>query len=593
MAGTVTRSRDLTLREVYAHHFGLSVRSILQADRDLLDSQLVDPLKAPAEAWLARKLGPQVCLRARILPWRRIGGVTIVLAPDAATFERHRAALAQTFGPVRLALSATDQITGALARDHGPALARAAECRLPAADSSRDWSAATATRLGLALLALMGGLFTLFPAATFTVLCMAAVLILVLNAALKAAAVIAMAARGRTAPPDPVDLPDRLPVITLLVPLYREREIATELLSRLERLNYPRACLDVCLVLEDNDSTTREALTRTRLMSWIRAITVPEGTLRTKPRALNYALDFARGSIVGVYDAEDAPDPDQLRVVAARFARAAPEVACLQGILDYYNSTANWLTRCFTIEYAGWFRVILPGIARLGFVVPLGGTTLFLRRDVLEKIGAWDAHNVTEDADLGIRLARRGYRTEFIPTVTLEEANGSYLPWIKQRSRWLKGYAITYAVHMRRPLRLWRDLGPLRFAGVQLVFLGTLAQFTLAPLLWSFWLILLGLPHPMAGILTPALTLTLTTFFVASEGINFLVAALGLRRAGKLRLLPWAVTLQAYFPLGSFAVYKGLLELGWKPFWWDKTAHGILRPTRPATPPGRRPASGG
>jgi len=216
-------------------------------------------------------------------------------------------------------------------------------------------------------------------------------------------------------------------------------------------------------VLEDNDTTTRKALCRTSLLTWMRSIVVPEGTLRTKPRALNYALDFARGSIVGVYDAEDSPDPNQLRIVAATFANAGPQVVCLQGILDYYNSGANWLTRCFTIEYASWFRVVLPGYARMGLVVPLGGTTLFFRHDILEKLGGWDAHNVTEDADLGLRLARAGYETVFIPSVTQEEANGRFWPWVKQRSRWLKGYAITYCVHMRDPGRLWRDLGPWRF----------------------------------------------------------------------------------------------------------------------------------
>ena len=185
---------------------------------------------------------------------------------------------------------------------------------------------------------------------------------------------------------------------------------------------------------------------------------------------MNYALDFCRGTIIGVWDAEDAPEPDQIEKVAARFNEAAPNVVCLQGMLDYYNARQNWISRCFTIEYATWWRVVLPGMARLGFVIPLGGTTLFFRRKALEKLGRWDAHNVTEDADLGVRLARHGYVTELIPTVTYEEANCRPWRWVRQRSRWLKGFMITYIVHMRDPAQLLRDLGFKRFMGLQMIF---------------------------------------------------------------------------------------------------------------------------
>ena len=265
--------------------------------------------------------------------------------------------------------------------------------------------------------------------------------------------------------------------------------------------DYPADLLDVILVVEADDQITRDALARSELPLWMRVITVPNGSVKTKPRALNHALDYARGAIVGIYDAEDAPDPDQLQKVVAQFQRSGPEVACLQGVLDYYNPHTNWLSRCFTIEYAGWFRLILPGIARMGLVVPLGGTTLFFRRSVLEELGAWDAHNVTEDADLGLRLARHGYRTDLVATTTHEEANCRTVPWIKQRSRWIKGYMMTWAVHMRRPGLLWRQLGPWRFVGVQVLFLGTIAQFLLAPVLWSLALVPLGVAHPALAVL--------------------------------------------------------------------------------------------
>ena len=172
---------------------------------------------------------------------------------------------------------------------------------------------------------------------------------------------------------------------------------------------------------------------------------MPADALKTKPRAMNYALPFCRGDIVGVYDAEDRPDPGQIRAVVQHLQAAPPEVACVQGYLDFYNSADNWLSRCFTLEYAIWFRVVLLGVQRLGLPIPLGGTSVFFRRGVLEQIGAWDAHNVTEDADLGMRLARFGYRCEMIASTTWEEANCRVGPWIRQRSRWLKGYALTWA----------------------------------------------------------------------------------------------------------------------------------------------------
>ncbi|WP_374303495.1 glycosyltransferase family 2 protein [Paracoccus sp. (in: a-proteobacteria)] len=293
------------------------------------------------------------------------------------------------------------------------------------------------------------------------------------------------------------------------------------------------------------------------------------------------------GNIIGVWDAEDRPDPDQLHTVARRFHFAPADVACLQGALDFYNPRNDWLARCFTIEYAAWFRVILPGVARLGLVVPLGGTTLFFRRDALEQVGAWDAWNVTEDADLGVRLARRGWRTEIIDTTTDEEANCRALPWVKQRSRWLKGYAMTWGVHMRNPRALWRELGPRRFIGFQIQFLGSLSQYLLAPILWSFWLLSLGLPHPLreplagvwGGYAIPALFGT----FVASELLSIGVGMWAVRADKHRHLMYWVPSLHLYFPLGCLAGWKAIYEVVVKPFYWDKTAHGIYDAVDAAT----------
>ena len=577
---------------LFADH-GISHLKLAEAEASLCNTIAVNPVRQPPDPTLVTAFGAQAGLQRQLLPWRKAGDCTIVLTSQPTTFERHRSALEATFGTVRMAITTQDQLEQAVRLGFAQDLVRAAETRLPVADSSRTWDSKAARRWSLTILAAVALVTYLAPLVVFTALCAWVVGLTALNAGFKATALIA----GRKGLPTPPDNPVlKYPTITLLVPLFREKDIAAHLIRRLEALDYPRALLDVCLVLEADDKTTRKALGQTQLPTWIRPILVPKGTLKTKPRALNYALEFARGTIIGVYDAEDAPHPGQLKTVAQSFAAAASDVACLQGTLDYYNPAANWLTRCFTIEYASWFRVVLPGFARMGLVVPLGGTTLFFRRAILEKLGAWDAHNVTEDADLGVRLARRGYRTVFIPSVTEEEANGHFWPWVKQRSRWLKGYAITYGVHMRNPLKLWRDLGTWRFFGVQLIFLGTLTQFVLAPIMWSFWLMPLGLPHPAQSVLSTGAFWALTGCLILAELINQLVACVGVKRAGKSWLMGWAPSLFFYFPLGSLAVYKGLLELGWKPFYWDKTRHGVLMPKDAVTPPPPPPphqASGG
>ncbi|RAK22978.1 glycosyl transferase family 2 [Salipiger aestuarii] len=323
---------------------------------------------------------------------------------------------------------------------------------------------------------------------------------------------------------------------------------------------------------------TRAALAQVDLPPWMRVIEVPDGTVTTKPRAMNYALRFARGDIIGIYDAEDSPAPDQLKRVAEHFSRVPAKIACLQGILDFYNPKANWLSRCFAIEYASWFRVVLPGLARLGFAIPLGGTTVFLRREALEEVGGWDAHNVTEDADLGVRLARHGYVTELIPVVTREEANNRAWPWVRQRSRWLKGYMITWRVHTRAPRRLLRDLGAWRFFGVQAIFLSAFTQFLLAPVLWSYWLVLAGWRPPLLEGAHPGLMGTMIVLFLATEAISVLVGVTAVSRSPHRGLMPWVPTLFLYFPLGTLAVYKAAYELVTRPFYWDKTMHGHSAP---------------
>lgn len=521
---------------------------------------------------LIDRLDPAFCLAERLLPLRAIGPATLVAASDPEAFSRHHQRLETAFGKVLPALAPASRIESAILASHGPRMAQEAETTVAEDYSCRNYR--IASRATLPALAVAGLLSMLAIRPILAVLTAWAIFTLLCATVLKLSAFFASLRR----PVESVGKVTlaRLPVVSVMVALYRESDIAARLVQRLSRLDYPRDLLDIVLVVEEEDDITRQALANAALPGWMRVVVAPAGRVKTKPRALNFGLTQCRGSIIGVYDAEDAPDPDQIRKVVARFAERGPDVACLQGALDFYNPKKNWLSRCFTVEYAGWFRVILPGIERLGLPLPLGGTTLFFRRDILERLGGWDAHNVTEDADLGMRLARCGYRTEMLPTNTLEEANCHTLPWIKQRSRWIKGYMMTYLTHMRSPARLWRELGPKAFFGLQVIFLGSLSQALLAPLLWSLWSFSLGLGHPLEGMLGPATMTTLAGIFLGCEVLNFAVGTLGLKRSGQKLSALWVPTLMAYFPLQTFAAYKAAWEMLYKPFYWDKTSHGAF-----------------
>ncbi|MDZ4086824.1 MAG: glycosyltransferase [Tabrizicola sp.] len=559
----VLRARGLVVERdllgVDARNWGLR---LVDLDAALPDPRLIDAVDV------------QDCLRHGLVPWRRVGDVTIVATSRPEEFRRLRPMLEARLGPVAAGIASARAILGAIHARRGDVLARAAETRVAAAESCRSWPRLHQSPRAMLVLGLTFAALAIAPIATGLAALGFAVFSLACLAALKIAATVAAL---RAPLPGPQPASDALPtVVSIIVALYREADIAPRLVRRLARLDYPVELLDVILAVEAEDHITLDALANAELPPWMRVVVVPEGQVKTKPRALNHALDHARGAVIGVYDAEDAPEPDQLRKVVERFQRSGPEVACLQGVLDYCNPRTNWLSRCFTIEYAGWFRLVLPGLARLGLVVPLGGTTLFFRREVLDNLGAWDAHNVTEDADLGIRLARHGYRTELIDTVTLEEANCRPLPWIKQRSRWIKGYMMTWAVHMRHPRLLWRQLGPRGFMGFQVLFLGTIAQFLLAPLLWSFMLLPFGFDHPVYAALPVAAVWTIAGFFFLSEAANIFIGAIGLGRTRHGLSPLWVLTLKVYYPLASLAAYKGLLELATRPFYWDKTTHGLF-----------------
>ncbi|MCF6231618.1 MAG: glycosyltransferase [Rhodobacteraceae bacterium] len=540
---------------------------------------LIDLVAEPPDPVLSGLRSSEFWLHHRVIPWKRMGKTLLVATSRPDLFSEVVTGLGHECPDILPVLASEPSITAAIARQFAKPLAIKAETRVATGFSCRTWTSRRPFLLAVYALVLLGTVI-FAPLEVLMVLSIVACLTLCLFAALKLTGFVAHLSSNShlsapRAPPNPDKASVKLPKVSILVPLYQETEIAGVLIQRLRKLSYPKALLDVVLVLEAHDTLTKNALHSTDLPSWMRVIEVPaHGGLTTKPRAMNYALDFCNGDIIGVWDAEDAPATDQIEQVVARFDGAPDDVVCLQGILDYYNPRTNWRARCFTIEYSSWFRIVLPGIARMGLVVPLGGTTLFFRRDALEALGGWDAHNVTEDADLGVRLCRAGWRTELIDTVTFEEANCRSWPWVRQRSRWLKGFMVTYLVHMRSPRQLWLDLGAWRFFGFQAFFLGTLGQFLLAPVLWSFWLVLLGFGHPLAGILPQSVFVAAAVILAASEVLGICIGLAAVSRPGRRHLMIYVPTMIFYFPLGVIAAYKALGEVLFKPFFWDKTQHG-------------------
>jgi glycosyltransferase XagB len=397
-----------------------------------------------------------------------------------------------------------------------------------------------------------------------------------------------------TLPPSPSSCRNRaaedraLPVYTLLVPLFREAAVLPALVESLLELDYPRAKLDIKLILESVDAETIEAARRLNLPPVFDIIIVPERQPRTKPKALNYALTFARGDYVCVYDAEDRPEPGQLREAWRMFESDLDDLGCVQGRLAIDNDHNGWLTRQFSLEYLMLFDGLLPAFERLDVPMPLGGTSNHFPIRTLRRLGGWDAYNVTEDADLGMRLAHHGYRSRMLASRTFEEAPVTFAAWLPQRTRWLKGWMQTYIVHSRRPMRSLQALGPFRWLAMHAHFAGIILSCLLYP--FSVCLVALQLlaaqsSEPGDGWLEQVLLTAALFTLLAGHSVAILhvaATAIGRKRWGLLLQLP---TLPIYWLLVSLAGYRALYQLATQPFLWEKTSHGVSSRRRAVRPP--------
>ncbi len=511
--------------------------------------------------------------------WCRMadGGAKRVIAPDPRSVAR-LAAMAERGGALdALGIATPRTLRALLARQHQDSLLDHAVRRLAYANPTmsahsggRFWQGVSAALIAASALAAFVALPTATSvglAAALSVFFFSCVLVRVLAAASYRPLAIT--------PLQAMPSHDR-PHYSVLVCLYREAVVVPDLITSLNRLNWPRSKLQILLVCEADDAETLDAIAREDLPANFEVIRVPAGEPRTKPKALNYALAFARGRLVTVYDAEDRPHPDQVEEAWQTFLASGEQVACLQAPLVKANSGRNALTALFHLEYAGLFQGLMPWLVRTSAPIMLGGTSNHFRRDVLETVGGWDPFNVTEDADLGLRLWRSGYRTAMLSRPTLEDAPHTLHAWLPQRTRWFKGWMQTWIVHTREPGRLWRNMDPRAFFITQILLTGTFMSALLHPLVL---INAIGLTIWLWAYPPQSLSMTWTAWLdwsmILSSYLAFGLLCWRATGPSERRIIGWRIWLiPLYWLAQSFAAWRALIHLSIKPFEWEKTPHG-------------------
>ncbi len=377
---------------------------------------------------------------------------------------------------------------------------------------------------------------------------------------------------------------DELPVYTILVPVFKEPEVVGHLIQAIKDLDYPQNKLDVMLLLEEVDTLTLEAAKAAQPPTNWRFLIVPKSKPQTKPKACNYGLFFARGTYLVIFDAEDIPEPDQIKKAYWAFTHSDPSFVCFQGALNYFNKNQNLLTRLFTLEYSYWFDYMLPGLFMLGLPIPLGGTSNHFKVKELRELGGWDPFNTTEDADLGIRASAEKYRVGIIRSTTFEEANPKVGNWIRQRSRWIKGYMQTALVYNRHPIKMLKTLGLKQWLSFQLFVSGTPIVFLLNPILWGIFLLWIFLQPQFLAVTFGGFLLPLSMFnLLIGNFLGVYMNMLGAFRRKNFALIWISLINPLYWLLHSIASYKALWQLITKPHYWEKTTHGLA--ARPAASP--------
>lgn len=369
-----------------------------------------------------------------------------------------------------------------------------------------------------------------------------------------------------------------LPKYTILCPLYKEARILPHFVKSINKLDWPKDKLEVLLLLEQNDTETINKARSLNLPSYFKTLIVPDSQPKTKPKACNYGLNFATGEYLVIYDAEDQPESDQLKMAYLAFQQTDPKTVCLQAKLNYFNHSQNFLTKFFTAEYSLWFDVILSGLQSISTTIPLGGTSNHFKTALLKKLQGWDPFNVTEDCDLGARLFYEGYQTALIDSTTYEEANSNLKNWIRQRSRWIKGYMQTYLVHMRNPIGFVKRHG-VHALIFQLIIGARISFMLINPLLWiitASYFLFYPIVGPTIETLYPNYILYIAVFSLIFGNFIYLYDyMIGCARRNHWQLIKYVYLIPIYWLFASVAAYVAFYQLLVKPHYWEKTIHGL------------------
>lgn len=544
----------------------------------------IDLTEEPPDPGLLDGLDPAALIRQGWVPVRKLDDGRILVAGSRRRWRETLEPIEAALGtPIVYRITTDWDILHALQRDlHDVILDQAALglWRRSTAQSARQ-ALFLRQKLGiLVTLAAVIACFFFWPVGSLQVLSITVSCAFVITVAFKFVVCMAGARRERyqaVTDSDLAELKDEdLPVYTVLAPMYREANILPQLAANLAALDYPVSKLDVLLLLEENDAETIEAARSAGLPPWMTVIVVPEGQPQTKPKACNVGLFFARGEHLVIYDAEDKPDPDQLKKAVVAFRRGGERMVCVQAALNYWNVYENFLTRMFTAEYSFWFDYMLPGLDVLKLPIPLGGTSNHFRTEELRQLGGWDPFNVTEDADLGIRASARGYTVGVINSTTFEEANRKFGNWIRQRSRWIKGYMQTTLVHARSPWSLVKVCGVKQTLGFLLLIAGTPASFLFVLPLWILFVASLLIRSRFFDLLYPGWTLWIGLFnLLVGNSLMVYVCMMGAFLRKRYGLVIWSLLNPVYWLMHSIASYKALWQLITRPHYWEKTTHGI------------------
>lgn len=378
-----------------------------------------------------------------------------------------------------------------------------------------------------------------------------------------------------------------LPIYSILCPLYKEAHVVPQFLEGISKIDYPKDKLDVMFLLEEDDVETIEAFGQMTLPFYARTVIVPDSHPKTKPKACNYGLAYAKGKYLVIFDAEDIPDPLQLKKAVIGFQKVPADVKCLQAKLSYYNARQNLLTRFFTAEYALWFDITLPGLQSLNSALPLGGTSNHFETANLHELEGWDPFNVTEDADLGVRLFQQGYRTAIIDSTTYEEATSVSKNWLRQRSRWLKGYMQTYLVHMRNIKQFIKAKGVWHNVIFQLTVGGKILFVLLNPFMWLITGLYFGaysiFGPAMQAIYQPPIAYFAVFSWVFGNFMFLYCYMIAVAKRQQWDLAKYVLLIPVYWLMMSTAAMIGFYQLIFKPHYWEKTIHGFHLAKKPQT----------